>query len=306
MKGIDARIPAAVVERLGGVFGERARAFAERLPALLAELAARWELALEPPFPALSYHYVAPARRRGEPVVLKVGVPHRELRCEIAALRAFGGRGAARLLEADARAGALLLERLEPGTPLALEEEDGVWAIAARVARRLRRPPPSAHAFPTLERWALAFRRLRARSGGGTGPLPAALVERAEALFRELSASTESPALLHGDLHHWNVLRAGREPWLAIDPQGVVGDPAYEVGSLIRNAVARSADPARTLARGVDRLGEELGLERERLAAWTFAHAVLSAVWSAESGSANIPAALRCAELAAARLHGGS
>jgi streptomycin 6-kinase len=57
----------------------------------------------------------------------------------------------------------------------------------------------------------------------------------AESLFRELIASSESPVLLHGDLHHFNILSARRQPWLAIDPKGVAGEPAYEPGALLRN-----------------------------------------------------------------------
>jgi streptomycin 6-kinase len=62
--------------------------------------------------------------------------------------------------------------------------------------------------------------------------LPRELVATAVSLFNELLPSQSEPVLLHGDLHHWNILRATRVPWLALDPKGVVGEPAYEVGGL--------------------------------------------------------------------------
>jgi streptomycin 6-kinase len=287
-----------------GAFGRRARAFVAALPAELARLSRQWELELGLPFPELSYHYVTAATRRGRPVVLKLGVPTPDLACEIEALRRFDGRGAVRLLDAEPETGALLLERLHPGTLLKELGELEALEVAAGLMPALWCAAPDPHPFPTLERWAEGFVRLRARFAGGTGPLPAAAVSRAESLFAELCASAQRRVLLHGDLHHWNVLRAEREPWLAIDPHGVVGDRAYEVGALLRNGFRLSSDPERLLAKGAPLLSERLEIDRDRLLCWTFAHCVLSAVWSLEDRESpgTAAAALRCAELTATLL----
>src|SRR5579859_7333229 len=95
----------------------------------------------------------------------------------------------------------------------------------------------------------------------------------------------DEPMLLHGDLHHDNILMAGRQPWLAIDPKGLVGEPAYETGALLRNALARvfsASQPQRVLARRVDQLAAELGLDRVRICGWGLAQAVLSVWWGIE------------------------
>ncbi|MFN8501253.1 aminoglycoside phosphotransferase family protein [Kouleothrix sp.] len=278
-------IPAPFARTIAELYGDAGRAWLADLPSRLAACARRWDLALGPPF-ALSYNYVAPAARAdGTPLVLKLGVPNPELASEAAALRHYAGRGIARLLDDDGL-GALLLERLLPGTALAAIEDDAeATALAAEVMRRLWRPPPEAHLFPTTERWGRGFARLRERFGGGTGPLPHALVARAERLFADLLASAGAPALLHGDLHHGNILAAARAPWLAIDPKGVVGEPAYEAGALLRNPIERvlgAPSPARLLARRVDILADALGLDRARLVGWGLAQAVLSAWWSIE------------------------
>jgi streptomycin 6-kinase len=269
--------------------GEAGRLWLRKLPATVEECAARWSLKVFPPFTPLSYNYAAPAEGPdGARLVLKVGVPVRELLTEIEALRAFDGRGAARLVEADAEAGALLLERLEPGTPLtALCERDDAAAVSAAssVMRKLWRPPPAGHTFPTAADWGEGFRRLRGRFGGGTGPFPRALVEEAETLFRELLASSAEPVLLHGDLHHGNVLAAARAPWLAIDPKGLVGEPAYEVGALLRNPLPQlfnMSQPVRVSERRIALLSEELGFERARVRGWGLAQAVLAGWWSFE------------------------
>jgi streptomycin 6-kinase len=269
-------------------FPAAADAWLASLPARVAALAGRFGLAeVGPPFPGLSYNYVAPAVRAadGAPVVLKVGVPREEIATEIAALRFWGGDGAVRLLDAAPEEGALLLERLEPGTELVtLRDDDAATRAAALVMRRLWRPvPDDAPSFPHASAWAADLAGLRPHYGGGTGPFPTALVDRAEGLFRDLFASEGSRVLLHGDLHHYNVL-AGRGEWLAIDPKGVTGEPAYEAGALLRNPldVSEWPDLARVTARRLDILAETLDLDRERLRRWALAQAVLSAWWSAE------------------------
>jgi streptomycin 6-kinase len=93
------------------------------------------------------------------------------------------------------------------------------------------------------------------------------------------------PVLLHGDLHHENILAAGRQPWLAIDPKGLAGEPAYEIGALLRNPIPQLytwPDLDRITARRIDQLAEELTLDRERLIGWGLAQAVLSAWWNVE------------------------
>ncbi len=279
-------IPPQFAQTIAEVYGPAGVAWLAGLTALVASCGERWGLALGAPF-ALSYNYVAPAERAdGSQVVLKLGVPNPELSSEAAALAHYGGRGCARLLDADPAGGALLIERLQPGTMLAaLADDEAATRVAAGVMRALWQPPPAEHTFVTVARWGLGFGRLRARFGGGTGPLPTPLVARAEALFAELLASSAAPALLHGDLHHDNILAAERAPWLAIDPKGVVGEPAYEVGAFLRNPierVLRAPDPTRLLERRIAIFAEELGFEPARLAGWGMAQAVLSAWWSIE------------------------
>jgi streptomycin 6-kinase len=118
-------------------------------------------------------------------------------------------------------------------------------------------------------------------------------------LFTDLLASSQEPILLHGDLHHGNILSAERERWLALDPKGIVGEAAYEVGALLRNPMPqllKDLHPGRILARRVDQLAEELGFDRERLLSWGIAQAVLSAWWSYEDHGHGWEPAIACAE----------
>lgn len=224
-----------------------------------------------------------------ERVVVKRGPGVRE---EARALKAFRGEGVVRLLEHDDDA--LVLERVLPGTPLvSVADDDEATQIAAGVMRRLWRPAPAG--FPTVADWGEGFARHRAAHDGGSGPLDPSLFERAERLFGELCASQAAPVLLHGDLHHFNVLRGA--DWVAIDPKGVVGEPCYEPGALLRNPYPDLPSRART-ARRLDVLASELAFDRGRLRDWAFAQAVLSAVWHVEDGDpgAGRRYAMACAE----------
>jgi len=261
-----------------------------RLPETLAACARRWSLELGRAFEPVSYNLVVAATRAdGTRAVLKVGFPGRALATEAAALRHFDGRGCARLIESDVGAGALLIERVEPGTSLvglANEAEDEeATSAAAGVMRELWRPAPERHQFPTVADWAEGFGRLRSRFGGGCGPLPEGVVAEAEALFVELLDSSGEPVLLHADLHHGNVLAAGRGRHRAIDPQGLIGEPAYEVGALLRNPLPQLFEmrrPVEVLSRRIETLAAALNLDRARVRGWGLAQAVLSAWWSIE------------------------
>jgi streptomycin 6-kinase len=283
-------LPDTFIDIISSTF-EGGREWLNQLPQLIAACEARWGLTAHPPFANLSYNYVAPATLPdGTEIVLKLGVPREELSTEIEALRLYDGRAICRLLAADPEQGVLLLERLKPGHMLtAVANDDEATRIAAQVMRRLWRPLPTEHIFPSVADWADGLKRLRDEFGGGTGPFPARLVQMAESLYADLRASSAEPMLLHGDLHHFNILAAERErgilPWLAIDPKGVAGEPAYEVGALIRNPVPdiyTMLNPGRVFARRLDILAEALELDRQRLLAWSMAQAVLSAWWDYE------------------------
>lgn len=299
----DPQLPAAFVQRMTTAFGEDGARWLAELPALLARSAERWSLTLEPPFPALSYNYTAPVTLSdGTAAVLKAGVPREELETEAAALALFAGRGCARLLDAKPDSGLLLLERLQPGRTLStLADDEEATRLGAAVARALWRPAPATGKFPTVATWASALRRLRARFDGGTGPLPEPLVAMAEGLFRDLLASAETPWLLHGDLHHFNILEAAARPtgWAVIDPKGVIGERAYDLGAFLYNplpAFPSLPDMKRRLERRVAVLAETLGFDRKRIAAWGLAQAVLSACWTVEDGLGDALLTLRVAE----------
>jgi streptomycin 6-kinase len=304
----------ALVRNVVGVWGADGERWLAGLPALRAEVARAWELRLGEPY-QLSYHWVAPATRAdGTPAVLKLGLPGADhLPVEAATLECWDGAGAVRLLAYEPAWGALLLERAEPGTMLrSLVPERDAEATAAilEVMRRLhsvsgpdlpaagrpgqdQRPGQTApvlrKGLPDLESQGAAF-AAHLRRYPGDDPLPRHLVERAGRLFDELCASAPARVVLHGDLHHDNVLRAQREPWLAIDPHGVVGDPGYEAGTMVHNPDPdrRDGDLLALVPARIEQLADGMGQPVERIVAWSFVKAVLSEVWTAEGDGGEV------------------
>ncbi len=298
-----AELPPLLQSTVLRTFREDGPGWLRGVPQLLAACERRWSLTLGEPFPNIAYNYVAPAvLANGTEVVLKAGVPNNEIPAQAAALAGYGGRGAVRLLAADVELGVLILERVRPGAMLStLADDEAATAIAATVMRQIWFAPPPDGPFPTVHGWAAGLGRVRRQFGGGTGPLPSALYERAERLFVELAASAPPSMVLHGDLHHFNILDGGERGWLAIDPKGVVGDPGFDVYALLCNPrpdLLTRAEPGRILVRRVDQLAEALGFERDRVRDWGVAGAVLSAAWSVEDGG-DWRFAMRCAELLA-------
>jgi streptomycin 6-kinase len=262
--------------------------FIAELPERLARYTGKWDLRLGEAFAPLSFNYVTRVTRAdGRPAVLKLGVPCDERTCEVEALRLWDGRGAVRVLEADAPGGALLLEMLIPGTPATDLDDDTATALAADIMANLRTPLSQPGGFPTVERWGRGFQRYRQAYMKG-GPLRMATVAKAEQLFRDLCESSGPRLLLHGDLHHGNVLESARG-WLAIDPKGVAGEAEYETGAWLRNPLHLERRPgARQLVdRRIAQLSDRLAFERERVRAWAFAQCVLSCIWAVEDGHAD-------------------
>lgn len=146
-----------------------------------------------------------------------------------------------------------------------------------------------------LARWFRALERAAAAHGG--------ILLRSARAARGLLGEPREAVVLHGDLHHENVLDFGARGWLAIDPKGLFGERAFDFAKLFLNPDARTAAAPGRLARQVDVVADAAGLERRRLLRWIVAYAGLSAAWSLEDGG-DPSLALAMAELAAAELGG--
>ena len=272
-------LPPKLIQALQDIYDD-ADVWLESLPETLEQLETAWYIRVTGLVPQLSYNVVAYAERIDKtPCILKLSPPIDEIVCEAEALSYYGGDGICRLLERDDSVSALLLERITPGVSLqelwTPAEDETHTRITAELMRRLWRPVSEPNPFRTLTSWARALWE-------DYENIPADLQIRAQKMLLELGPDKD-PVLLHADLHHGNILTATKEPFLAIDPKGIVGAKGYDVGTYLLNPVHVAAEDLIALApKRLELLSEMLGLDRQELATWGFVHAVLSACWDTD------------------------
>ena len=273
-------IPEAFVRGTVDREGERGRRWADTLPELVTRLVEQWGCVADGPVVHGEVGVVVPVLHDRGPAVVKVSFPHPGNVWEPDAFEAWRGRGAVRLYAREDECFAMLLERAGGRTLAELRRGDEVVTIAGQLNRRLAVPAPPG--LPRLrEQMAQWERSLQRDAAEFADALPRHVVEEAAATVRELG-SDQPELVIHGDLHARNILGAQREPWLVVDPKGLVGDPAYDGGTFLKAhvfALLEEDDLERAVTRCVGMFAAAAGLERERVRRWTQFRAVESAFW---------------------------
>ncbi|WP_406220394.1 aminoglycoside phosphotransferase family protein [Streptomyces canus] len=251
----------------------------ERLPETAEQAVALHELTVERvQVPGGRSSLVVLVRRPdGTPAVLKLAPARARPESERAALAHWDGRGAVQLLEPFAAEGVLLLERLHPDVSVRSLPEAKALLEAAGALRRLWVEPPGDHVFETVaERTGRQAAVMRGASAEVAGLVSAALDAR-----ESLLAAPPEERLLHGTFRQSKVLSGVRSPWLAVGPDPVVGECAFDLARLVRDRVEdliASPSGAATTRRRIKRLAESLEVDQERLRGWTLFRAVESGV----------------------------
>ena len=273
-----------VIELPDGVLGMARRGadwarWVDALPTLVRDLLDGWDLGVDGWMMHGYCALVVPVRTTsGGPAVLKVGFPDDESEHEHLALQHWHGRGAVQLLRADPRRRAMLLERLHAYERLNELDDLAACEVVAGLYERLHLPaPPQLRTLTSyVGGWTDELARLPRRA-----PLPRRLVEQAVALGRDLVADEGSAGtLVHTDLHYDNVLAADREPWLAIDPKPVSGDPHYEVAPMLWNRYDELGTDVRNGVRArFHTLVDAAGLDEHRARDWVIVRMLHNAMW---------------------------
>ncbi|MGW5780889.1 aminoglycoside phosphotransferase family protein [Streptomyces sp. NPDC003863] len=271
--------------------GEAGRAFVAVLPGRAEEFLGRWGPRVTGP----SMHGVAslvlPVERDGVPAALKMQLLDEESEGEPVGLRRWDGAGAVRLLDHDAATGTMLLERLDEARPLSAVEDtrEALGIVAGLLARLTAVPAPEG--LRTLGAIAAGMLAAVPEASARLGADDAAVLRDCAAAVREV-AGEPGDRLLHWDLHFGNVLAAEREPWLAIDPKPLAGDPGFD----LLPALMERFDPEYLLWR-FDLLAEVVG-DRRRATAWTLGRVLQNGLWDVEDGEP----ALDAEQVAVARI----
>jgi streptomycin 6-kinase len=254
----------------------------EKLPDTVSQAVALRELTVERvQVPGGRSSLVLLVRRPdGTPAVLKLAPPRARPEAERAALAHWGGLGAVQLAEPFTLPGVLLLERLHPEVSVRSLPEARALLEAAGTLRRLWVAPPAGHAFETVaERTGRQAEAMRASAERDAEVAP--LVREALAARDALLAAPPEERLLHGTFRQSKVLAGDRMPWLAVGPDPVVGEPAFDLARLVRDRVedlVATPSGGATTRRRVKRLAESLEVDQERLRGWTLFRAVESGV----------------------------
>ncbi|MGI5499958.1 aminoglycoside phosphotransferase family protein [Lentzea sp. CA-135723] len=270
------------------VSGERIaeREWLAGLPDHVALWCERWSLEPDGPPRSGEAALVLPVLRPGGgPAVLRLQMPKAETRAALVGLRVWDGEGIVRLLDSDPVTCAMLLERLDDSRTLAdVEDDDEAMTVLAGLLRRL-----TSVTAPT------GVPHLREIAADMLARTPEALASLADPADRELLSSCAAVVgelvgepgdrLLHWDLHYGNVLAAQREPWLAIDPEPLAGDPGFDLWPALDSAWDVTVDPVRLVRRRFDLLTEALELDRERAAGWTLGRVLQNCLWDVEDGA---------------------
>ncbi|HET6292362.1 MAG TPA: aminoglycoside phosphotransferase family protein [Kribbella sp.] len=263
-------------------------AWLDGLPRLAGDLIAEWGLRVDGGSAYGNCSLVVPVRTAdGTPAMLKVQFPHWEAETEHLALRIWDGNGAIRLLRADPRRFALLLEK---ALPQDLTSVDAIEAseLIASLYKRLHVP-----AGPQFRTLSGEMKRLSAEllALPASAPVPRRYVEQAASLARDFAADPETDGrLIHTDLHYFNVLAAEREPWLVIDPKPLSGDPHYEVAPLLWNRW-EEIEGARDLRFGLRQrfyaIVDAAGLDEDRARDWVIVRQMVNALGAVRDAGAD-------------------
>ena len=261
------------------IYEKKCKAWLNALPELVTTISSKDGLRDLKEVTNLTYNYVLSGFQGDNPIILKLGLDNEGLTREAFTLKCFAGHGAAvKILSEDD--GMLLLERAMPGTSLKSyfpDREQESIEIACGVMKKLHKANiPVAHNFPHIKDWLTTLDK--------DWNIPNHYLQKAKKLRDELLQTSEVDVLLHGDLHHDNILQNG-DDWLVIDPKGVIGEPAYEVAAFIRNPIPELLnyyDAPNIIQSRVTRFAAALELTERRIIDWCFVQAVLSWVWALE------------------------
>ncbi|WP_040422823.1 aminoglycoside phosphotransferase family protein [Actinopolymorpha alba] len=268
--------------------GDSGRAWLESLPGLVDEYLQRWSCTPTAPVRFGQVGIVLGVRRHdGSAAVLKISFTHPGNMYEAHAFATWGGRGAVLLYERDDGKFAMLLEQAEWQTLDDLGDVDQATVVTGRLARRLAVPAPPG--LPRLsdqaEEWEQTLREDAKRLGRS---LSQRALGAALATIQDLGRK-QPDTMVHGDLHFGNVVRAQREPWLVVDPKGLVGDLAFDALTALVGGVdslRRAHDLDRELRRRLAIFADAAEIERERATRWVQARTAIGACRGREPGEA--------------------
>jgi streptomycin 6-kinase len=273
-------IPSLYARRIENMLGEKGQIWIASLEERIAISVQRWNCQILEPF-ELSYNYVAPVvLKDGSDAVLKLFIPNNDFQNEVKVLAYYKGL-ACNVHDSIPELEILLLERLVPGQNLKSVSEDNAISAVVEIIRKLKEASiKTVQGIPTITDLATGIGKCRNHFSGQSGPFQERVLQQVEELFPRLISTQKSIYLLHGDLHHENILSSGSK-WKLIDPEGILGEVEFEVARfLINNLPDRNME--QVIEHRISGLEKGLDASTERMYGWGLCLSVLAAWWDIE------------------------
>lgn len=259
------------------IYGEIGKTWLLDLPKIISKIANENDLSNLKPLNNLTYNYVLAGLRGKQPIILKLSPDIKKLNHESFSLRAFANFGAVKIL--NQQDGVLILEQAIPGISLKSyfpTKESEAIEITCNVIKKLHQAPISKKKMPHIKDWLAALDREQ--------NIPPNYLKKAQKLKDELIKTSTKQVLLHGDLHHDNIVQNGNR-WLIIDPKGVIGEQAYEVSAFIRNPLQEllsSENIENIINNRITHFTSIFNLDFIRIKDWCFVQSILAWIWALE------------------------
>lgn len=251
-------------------FGESRMRWLADLDAIVQRCSACWDLGEIEQLEAQAWNFVGFSGIRSD-VVLKVFYDQREFDTQASVLVAAQGTRMVRLWGRYDECKALLIERVQPATPLNALADDGEQMKAAadliRSTGRISPPPSCRHVGSLID-----------ELDEGQARICHDLIARTKEEFSELVGDIENEAQVHGDLHHGNILKSRNDGWVMIDPEGLIGDAYFDAATILRSCIG-TKDLGSRVAKRARILCVELNLNHRSLMRWLRVTAMLAACW---------------------------
>tara|TARA_Y100000310_G_scaffold335354_1_gene417201 strand:- start:1041 stop:1937 length:897 start_codon:yes stop_codon:yes gene_type:complete len=261
-------------------YGKEGENWLKNLQNHIDACAKKWDLDIGEPMSNLSVNYVTAAKLSdGTEVILKMS-PHKKPIMEMEALEHLTNHpGIINLIYSDEDLAAMVIEKVSPGTSLRViqaKDDEEAMRIAAPIIKDVQADVPSGHHLRTVRKEMEVIKEMHDRGGWDMETMN--MLSTALTLQNQLEASKKEDKLIHGDLHHDNILLDEKRGWLAIDPKGRIGDPAYNAARIMRNYW--DTEPTEEIVQTrLKILAEVIGFDEWRIAAWSYMDCVLSESW---------------------------
>ena len=264
------------------LYGKHGKDWLERLPAIRAAISKKYQLSALNPVSNMSFNYVCSGMQNEKPIMLKLGFDQQAFSKEADCLQAFEQYGSAKVIATEP--GMIIMQKLDPGMTLKSyfpQKDDQALTILCKTILQLHKAqiPKHHHFFPLKKILSILDQDL---------DIPQKLLDSARALRDDLLLSTKKEVLLHGDLHHENLLQHGND-WKVIDPKGFIGDPLFDLCAFILGPIPellQQNNRTGLIQKRIKICAHELQAPQQRIQDWLYVKSVLGWAWCLDDNMA--------------------